>query len=226
MTDTWLTPPHVLQALGGAPSFDLDPCAAEDQPWKTAQQHYTWRENGLHMPWFGRVWLNPPYSRIAPWMGRMATHGRGVALVFAKTDTQAFSEAVFDAATALFFIRGRLRFCLPCGAPSRHTADAPSVLIAYGQDDAAMLAELSIEGSFVPLRVPRIYAAATLEPLWSDVIASWLRSQKGPVQLSEIYRALSRHPKARGNRTFEATIRRVLQEGAGRRVARGVWVAA
>jgi len=33
-SDTWLTPPHVLAALG---PFDLDPCASPSpQPWPTA----------------------------------------------------------------------------------------------------------------------------------------------------------------------------------------------
>lgn len=36
-TDVWLTPPPVLDALGGAQSFDLDPCAApEPRPWRAA----------------------------------------------------------------------------------------------------------------------------------------------------------------------------------------------
>ncbi|WP_280940170.1 hypothetical protein [Mesorhizobium sp. WSM1293] len=31
-TDVWLTPPAILAALGGAESFDLDPCAPLDRP--------------------------------------------------------------------------------------------------------------------------------------------------------------------------------------------------
>jgi hypothetical protein len=32
-TNDWLTPRYILHALG---KFDLDPCAAPDQPWATA----------------------------------------------------------------------------------------------------------------------------------------------------------------------------------------------
>lgn len=37
-THVWLTPPHVVDALG---PFDLDPCASTDRPWDTAAKHYT-----------------------------------------------------------------------------------------------------------------------------------------------------------------------------------------
>jgi hypothetical protein len=75
-TDVWLTPPAIIEALGGASSFDLDPCASSDRPWPTARRHYTVEDNGLILPWFGRVWMNPPYSNplIARFMGRMAAH--------------------------------------------------------------------------------------------------------------------------------------------------------
>ena len=45
ITDTWLTPPEILKALGG---FHLDPCASPDpKPWRTALTHYTLPKDGL-----------------------------------------------------------------------------------------------------------------------------------------------------------------------------------
>ncbi|MGH7186745.1 MAG: hypothetical protein ACREIB_10780 [Pseudomonadota bacterium] len=35
-TDVWLTPPAVLEAIGGWESFDLDPCAPATRPWPMA----------------------------------------------------------------------------------------------------------------------------------------------------------------------------------------------
>src|SRR5437867_202275 len=48
-TDVWLTPPHILAALG---PFDLDPCAApEPRPWPTAERHIALPDDGLAADW-------------------------------------------------------------------------------------------------------------------------------------------------------------------------------
>lgn len=92
-TESWLTPPAIIQALG---EFDLDPCACLHQPWPTAKGHYTIEDNGLLKAWAGRVWLNPPYGpETGRWLGRLAEHGNGIALVFARTETQMFFEHVW-----------------------------------------------------------------------------------------------------------------------------------
>ena len=58
--DEWLTPPDIIKALG---DFDLDPCSPIERPWPTAREHYTILDNGLMLPWHGRVWCNPPYGK-------------------------------------------------------------------------------------------------------------------------------------------------------------------
>jgi hypothetical protein len=150
--EVWLTPPGILDALG---RFDLDPCAApEPRPWTTADRHYSKADNGLEKPWEGRVFLNPPYGppRVArPWLERMVAHGIGTALIFARTETEAFHAFVWQAATAVLFLKGRLFFCRPDGTPAQHNAGAPSVLCAYGPDDAARLASCGIAGHYQSL---------------------------------------------------------------------------
>ena len=92
-TDCWLTPPEIIKALG---PFDLDPCAAPGQPWPTAKHHYALPQDGLQLPWFGRVWLNPPYGQqTGLWLERLNQHGNGIALVFARTETAMFFEHVW-----------------------------------------------------------------------------------------------------------------------------------
>lgn len=148
-TDVWLTPPHVLQALG---EFDLDPCSPIDRPWDTAKHHYTIEDDGLAQEWFGRVWCNPPYGPgLAPFLRRMAEHNRGIALVFARTETKAFFDWVWDAADAIFFIKGRLKFHKPDGSLGG-TAGSPSVLIAYGAEEAEFLKTIALEGKYLRIR--------------------------------------------------------------------------
>ncbi|MBV6758405.1 phage N-6-adenine-methyltransferase [Rhodococcus opacus] len=147
-TTTWLTPPHILDTLG---PFDLDPCAAPN--WTTAGRHIILPEDGLAAEWSGRVWLNPPYGNAAwVWLAKLAEHGQGTALVFARTETAGFVEQVWSKATAVLFLHGRLHFHYPDGTRAKANSGAPSCLVAYGDSDARALAESSLAGTYVDLR--------------------------------------------------------------------------
>lgn len=165
-TDEWLTPPHILKALG---EFDLDPCSPIVRPWPTAAKHFTIDDNGLTQDWGDpkliRVWLNPPYGQdTGRWTSKLAQHGRGMALIFARTETADFQEHCWKRATAMLFIRGRLHFHhgspfvdkrgrkFNVGDRASYNGGAPSVLIAYGLYDATLLMQSMIPGHFVLLR--------------------------------------------------------------------------
>ncbi|MCF1744204.1 DNA N-6-adenine-methyltransferase [Paradevosia shaoguanensis] len=240
-TVVWFTPPAIIEALGGAESFDLDVCSDARRPFPTARRHFTVEENGLALDWDGRVWCNPPYTTaiIARFMERMARHDNGMALIFARTETDTFFEHVWGAASAVMFLRGRLHFhvaedtwfnargrqpiFVPAGQAAPHNSGAPSVLVAYGADDRDILAAAPIDGQFIPLRLPRSYLVAGLGPSWREAVSGWLAMQPGPVGLDDLYRAFANHPKARGNRNWRAKLRQTLQRGAGERVEKGVW---
>lgn len=224
MSDVWLTPPDLHAALGGPENFGFDPCSPQDRPWDTAKIHWTWRDNGLAQIWDPelRCWLNPPYSNVAPWISRMAAHGYGTALIFAKTETKAFMT-ILDTATSLFFIEGHLRFHMPDGQPARDRAKSPSVLCAWGLEDTDYLAGLKWPGRFQPLRIPKSYAILAMQPSWREAIHSWIKDQPGPVSLRAIYQAFARHPKTRTNRHYRAKIRQTLMRGGFHRVQGDLW---
>jgi hypothetical protein len=145
-TDEWLTPPEIIHALG---EFDLDPCAPKNRPWDMAKRHYD--EYGLESIWFGRVWCNPPYgNETGRWLRRLAEHGNGIALIFARTETDTFFRYVWNAAHALLFIKGRLSFHKVDGSIVSNSG-APSVLIAYGVNNAEILRDCSIKGKLINL---------------------------------------------------------------------------
>lgn len=146
--DLWLTPPSLLRGLG---DFDLDPCAAVEQPWRTAETQFTIVDDGLSKDWdaYGRVWLNPPYSCWWTWTERLACHGNGIALLFARTDTAAFEKTVWSSATTLLFLRGRLKFFYSNGVESQKNGGAPSVLVAYGDECAEILRTCGLKGHVV-----------------------------------------------------------------------------
>ena len=127
----WLTPPEVIEAtLSVLGSIDLDPCsdARRNVP---AAHHYTQGDKGLTKPWFGRVYMNPPYGRAMKAWGRKLVDAfesgamqEAVALLPSRTDTAWFRMLRNYPRT---FIKGRLTF-------SGHHSPAPfpSVVVYLG----------------------------------------------------------------------------------------------
>lgn len=113
---------------------------------------YNKNDDGLSKEWHGRVWLNPPYSRplIEHFVRRMAEHGNGIALLFNRCDNTMFHNIIFPTATAMKFLRKRIRFYRPDGT----RGDSPwcgSVLIAWGEDNASIIKDCELEGKYVRL---------------------------------------------------------------------------
>ena len=174
----FLTPPDLLVALGtlrvrkdgeytlGADPFDLDPCSSYRQPWPTARVMHTIYEDGTTRDWQGEVWLNPPYGKeLYLWLARLATHGNGMALLYARTDTIGFGEWVWEKADAIYFFKGRLRFHAPVtGALLRDArgglmnSGGPMCLACYGNksvERARRLKDSDYPGTLVSLRAVR-----------------------------------------------------------------------
>lgn len=145
--DEWLTPPYILKALG---EFDLDPCAPAVRPWDMAKQHISLPDDGLACDWQGRVWLNPPYGyKTGKWLSKLAEHGNGIALIFARTETADWFKHIWFKASAILFIEGRLCFHHADGTAANNNSGAPSALIAYGKDNAQALLQSGIRGRLV-----------------------------------------------------------------------------
>lgn len=113
-TDEWYTPKEIIDSLG---EFDLDPCAPLFPLWNTAKVMYNKNDDGLTKEWKGRVWLNPPYSRplIELFVKKMAEHNNGIALLYNRCDSKMFQDVIFETATAMLFMRNRIKFFRPDG---------------------------------------------------------------------------------------------------------------
>ena len=148
--DEWLTPPEIIKSLGG---FDLDPCSPIIRPWDTAKNHFNINEDGFNKNWFGRVWLNPPYgSMTGKWLNKLVNHGNGIALIFARTETEMFIKYVWESADAILFIYGRLYFYYVDGTKAKANSGAPSCLIAYGKNNVEYLKNCNIPGKLINLK--------------------------------------------------------------------------
>jgi hypothetical protein len=143
-----LTPKWLIEALGGR--FALDPCAAAEDPLRCAEQCYTEANDGLLRPWFGVVWLNPPFDRyqVGKWIAKLALHGNGIALVHARTEAEWF-RPIWTSADAILFLDKRIKFCRPDGTEQPANSGAPPVLAAFGALATNRLAMSGLNGAYV-----------------------------------------------------------------------------
>ncbi len=153
ITKEWYTPKWLFEALGL--EFDLDPCQPVGGiPWIPAKKHYSLQEDGLKTPWYGRVWLNPPYGRdTIKWLEKMHKHRNGVALVFSRTDCRWFHNFIVRA-DAILFLKGRVKFIDGMGVTGNSGAGSGSMLVAWGEDTVEALRRMEEHGMFIHLNPP------------------------------------------------------------------------
>lgn len=128
-SDEWTTPDDVFESLDAEFSFNLDPCAT-DQNHK-CHLYYTKEENGLLQNWGGmQVFCNPPYSKIGEWVKKcyqesLKPNTVVVLLIPARTDTKYFHDYILHR-SEIRFIKGRLRF-----SGAEFNAPFPSMIVIF-----------------------------------------------------------------------------------------------
>lgn len=149
-SDEWYTPKYIIESLG---QFDLDPCAPLNPLWETASTMYNKNDNGLEKKWEGRVWLNPPYSRplIELFLKKMAEHNNGIALLFNRLDSVMMQDVVLKNATAMKFLRKRIKFFRPDGSEGG-SPGCGSVLFSFGKKNAEILQNNELPGVFIRIK--------------------------------------------------------------------------
>jgi phage N-6-adenine-methyltransferase len=162
-SDRWYTPPLVvspiIQVMG---AIDLDPCA-DDGKHIPAAMHFTVADDGLNREWFGRVFMNPPYSIPGKWMKKLQTEyesGRvteAIALVPAATDTKWLSP-VLKSQVACFWT-GRIKF-LDVNYQPRLSARQAHCLVYWGDRPQRFKEVFEEYGLF--------YVPASLNTIFSD----------------------------------------------------------
>lgn len=134
-TDEWRTPREVIERILRAfPVIDLDPCAevaaVHNVP---ATTHLTIEDDGLEYGWRGRVFANPPYSRVQDFAEKVATEAgnidEAIILVPARTETRWWRTIP---ASHVCFFHGRLKF-IPASGEADGSATFPSAALYVGQ---------------------------------------------------------------------------------------------
>ena len=138
--NTQITPDYVLSpvrlALG---SIELDPCTIPENPVGADRFYFPPDMDGLTLPWdAATIYVNPPYGKARePWVDRCMRAGEAgsavVLLIPAHTDTKVFQKAWLTA-SALVFIRGRVKFGVLRPNQRQVAASHPSALIGWNID--------------------------------------------------------------------------------------------
>lgn len=147
---SWVTPRWILDPLG---DFHLDPCTPDMMPWRTAEARYTKHDDGLRSPWFGRVWLNPPFDEEgrSAFLKRMAEHGNGIALVAASPETEWFKKWIWPYASSILFLNRRPYFHKPDGTRGKTNSGCSICLLGYGPENDEALRDAGI-GQFLRIK--------------------------------------------------------------------------
>lgn len=164
-TDDWYTERQwVERARRTMGSIDLDPatCAGTNALFIKAPTFYTKEVDGLsrHLPWFGNVWLNPPYGDLAKrFFVRMRDEYEAGNIISCVTCCSInamtsiwFHETVGRVASGFYIHRGRIDF-LKAGTLTKGDAVNQGTLIAYvGSDVDSFRMAFADAGGFVITR--------------------------------------------------------------------------
>ena len=132
--NNWETPRKFFNELDQKYNFNLD--VASDGKNAKTKKYYTEEEDGLKQKWEGRVFCNPPYGReIKHWIEKAYNESKKdyneliVLLIPARTDTKYWHDYIFNKASEIIFIKGRLKFEI--NGISTNPAPFPSALVIY-----------------------------------------------------------------------------------------------
>lgn len=161
------------QVLG---HIDLDPASCElANSVVQARQYFTEEENALEQDWWGKIWLNPPFSRkwIAPFAEKiLAELGRGQVeemILLTNNSTSAdWCQSLMNRSDAVCFLDRRWEFWGPYAdqqrATGKHTGNRYAQMIFYfwcgcpfqTRDRAWKFAEVYKELGWVGEKVPDV----------------------------------------------------------------------
>lgn len=215
----WLTPIDVLRKFG---QFDLDPCMSVVRPWDTARVHYNIIDNGLIQRWFGRIWLNPPYSDMDPWIAKLVKAikegATGMGLYNARLETAWCFAGVWNLADSVFIPKGRFKFFRPDGGIAG-TGKMGSIIAAYSEADSRALYDAQLEGKFIVLR---FRFPINIKTTWRALVRAAMQQAGNVCTLEQLYELVSGHPKTETNPNWKAKVRQQVQQQAVP-IKRGQW---
>jgi hypothetical protein len=126
--DDWYTPKWIFDAMGL--TFDIDVAAPPGGiDWIPATRHFSKGDDGLNSTWEGRVWMNPPFSKMTPWADKFREHRNGVALLPLTRNN--WTQRIWQSDAQMVLLPPDLKF-MRLGKPMG--MQFPALLVAYEPD--------------------------------------------------------------------------------------------
>lgn len=129
--DNWSTPDDFYEMLNSEFEFTLDPCADDDN--HKCNKYFTIFDDGLKQDLGGNnVFCNPPYGKDIKKCDKKyheeskKPNTNIVMLIPARTDTSYFHEYIYNKASEIRFLKGRLKF-----GNSKNSAPFPSMIVIF-----------------------------------------------------------------------------------------------
>lgn len=119
-SDDYATPIKFYDKINKEFNFDYDPCPLKSD------------FDGLKTEWIGNIYINPPYSKIKPFIEKgISEINKGnakfcVFLIPIRSDTAYWHDLIIPNAKEIRYIRGRLNF-----NESKTPAPFPCVLVIF-----------------------------------------------------------------------------------------------
>jgi hypothetical protein len=134
LSDEQYTPKSLFDQLGL--TFDLDVAAPiNSKSHVPALRKYTQLDDGLIQPWEGRVWMNPPFSKVTPWVDKFIEHGNGIALLVVSRSY--WFAKLWEVADGIVSTESNLKFDRPDG--TKNSISFQTFLFALGEENAKAL---------------------------------------------------------------------------------------
>ena len=132
--DDYFTPKYIFDALKTV--FDLDVAAPIGGNTAVPSIYYfDIHSDGLKSNWFGKVWMNPPFSAAKPWVEKFIEHNNGIALL--PTSKAKWFELMWAKSEAIVLLDNQLKFVYE--GKKNKGIFMPCMLFAMGSDNAEIL---------------------------------------------------------------------------------------
>jgi len=181
----WCTPPELLESVYKVGDVGLDPCS---NLWSVvrSKKQVMLPEDGLMVSWAEQaqgdiVFVNPPYGRqVKTWVQKCvdeaANGAEVVLLVAARVDTKWFQELIFETATAVCFLKGRVRFINALTGSQKDPSFFPSAVVYWGSNIDLFADAFADKGHLMInfVEEPVVFEQPLAAPTSARMASSWV----------------------------------------------------